>query len=90
VVGFLITSATIIAYESILNIRIAHDSNHGLFFLEDNYLERVFFRLVMRRSVETNSSSLKADAWHHRTIQLLLLQLYWNFCVVRKGYESAG
>jgi hypothetical protein len=26
VVGFLITSATIIAYESILNIRIAHDS----------------------------------------------------------------
>jgi hypothetical protein len=25
VVGFLITSATIIAYESILNIRIAHD-----------------------------------------------------------------
>jgi divalent metal cation (Fe/Co/Zn/Cd) transporter len=25
------------------------------------------FRLVMRRSVETNSSSLKADAWHHRS-----------------------
>jgi divalent metal cation (Fe/Co/Zn/Cd) transporter len=26
----------------------------------------------MRRSVETNSSSLKADAWHHRAMQLLL------------------
>jgi divalent metal cation (Fe/Co/Zn/Cd) transporter len=40
----------------------------------------------MRRSVETNSSSLKADAWHHRAMQLLLLQLYWNFCcsIVRK------
>jgi divalent metal cation (Fe/Co/Zn/Cd) transporter len=22
------------------------------------------FRLVMKRSIETNSSSLKADAWH--------------------------
>jgi divalent metal cation (Fe/Co/Zn/Cd) transporter len=25
------------------------------------------FRLVMKRSIETNSSSLKADAWHHRS-----------------------
>jgi divalent metal cation (Fe/Co/Zn/Cd) transporter len=32
-----------------------------------NYLEEYSFRLVMRRSVETNSSSLKADAWHHRS-----------------------
>jgi divalent metal cation (Fe/Co/Zn/Cd) transporter len=24
-------------------------------------------RLVMKRSIETNSSSLKADAWHHRS-----------------------
>jgi divalent metal cation (Fe/Co/Zn/Cd) transporter len=63
VVGFLITSATIIAYESILNIRIAHDLNLGLFlFWGNNYLKEYSFRLVMRRSVETNSSSLKADA----------------------------
>jgi divalent metal cation (Fe/Co/Zn/Cd) transporter len=80
VVGFLITSATIIAYESILNIRIAHDSNHGLSSWKLIIWKEYSFRLVMRRSVETNSSSLKADAWHHRTMQLLLLQLYWNFC----------
>jgi hypothetical protein len=45
VVGFLITSATIIAYESILNIRIAHDSPKPwtLLVLGYNYLERVFF-----------------------------------------------
>jgi divalent metal cation (Fe/Co/Zn/Cd) transporter len=30
-------------------------------------MERIFFRLVMKRSIETNSSSLKADAWHHRS-----------------------
>jgi divalent metal cation (Fe/Co/Zn/Cd) transporter len=62
VVGFLITSATIIAYESILNIRIAHDSPKpwtsciGAIIIWKEYS----FRLVMRRSVETNSSSLKA------------------------------
>jgi hypothetical protein len=45
VVGFLITSATIIAYESILNIRIAHDSPKPwtLLVLGHNYLERVLF-----------------------------------------------
>jgi hypothetical protein len=44
VVGFLITSATIIAYESILNIRIAHDSPKPWTLLVlNNYLERVFF-----------------------------------------------
>jgi hypothetical protein len=44
VVGFLITSATI-AYESILNIRIAHDSPKPwtLLVLGANYLERIFF-----------------------------------------------
>jgi divalent metal cation (Fe/Co/Zn/Cd) transporter len=83
VVGFLITSATIIAYESILNIRIAHDLNLGLFlFWGNNYLKEYSFRLVMRRSVETNSSSLKADGIG--VMQLLLLQLLleflWLYC----------
>jgi hypothetical protein len=44
-VGFLITSATIIAYESILNIRIAHDSPKPwtLLVWGNNYLERYLF-----------------------------------------------
>jgi hypothetical protein len=62
--------------------------NHGLFlYWGNNYWKEYSFRLVMRRSVETNSSSL--HAWHHND-WLLLLQLYWNFCgSIGKGYESA-
>jgi hypothetical protein len=48
------------------------------------------FRLVMRRSVETNSSSLKRMHGIIGAMQLLCCS-YWNFCgsIVRKGYESA-
>jgi divalent metal cation (Fe/Co/Zn/Cd) transporter len=93
VVGFLITSATIIAYESILNIRIAHDSPKPWTLLVLGAIiiwKEYSFRLVMRRSVETNSSSLK-DAWHHRSDNYFCCSFYWNFCgsIVRKRYESA-
>jgi cation diffusion facilitator family transporter len=67
VVGF--TSATIIAYESIVNIQRPHNlpKSWTLYVLGYYFMERIFFRLVMKRSIETNSSSLKADAWHHRS-----------------------
>ena len=29
--------------------------------------KEISFQLVMKKSIETNSSSLKADAWHHRS-----------------------
>jgi len=70
VVGFLITSATIIAYESIKNIQIPHElpKSWTLIVLGAIIVWKEFsFRLVMKRSIETNSSSLKADAWHHRS-----------------------
>jgi divalent metal cation (Fe/Co/Zn/Cd) transporter len=61
------------------------DSSCGAIIIWKEYS----FRLVMRRSVETNSSSLKADAWHHRAMQLLLFLLEFLCSIVRKGYESA-
>jgi divalent metal cation (Fe/Co/Zn/Cd) transporter len=50
------------------------------------------FRLVMRRSVETNSSSLKADAWHHRSDAITSVAAFIGISVallLGKGYESA-
>jgi cation diffusion facilitator family transporter len=95
VVGFLITSATIIAYESISNIRIAHDlpKPWTLFVLGAIIIWKEYsFRLVMKRSIETNSSSLKADAWHHRSDAITSVAAFVGISIallLGKGYESA-
>jgi cation diffusion facilitator family transporter len=70
VVGFLITSATIIAYESILHIGTPHDlpEPYTLFILGAIILwKEISYRLVLKKSIETKSYSLRADAWHHRS-----------------------
>src|SRR5690606_25242297 len=70
VVGFLILSAVIIAYKSVLNIQTPHKSPEAWTLLVLGAIilwKEISFRLVLKKSVETNSSSLKADAWHHRS-----------------------
>src|SRR6187551_2242705 len=95
VVGFLITSATIIGYESIMNIRTPHElpKPWTLFVLGAIIVWKEYsFQLVMKRSKETNSSSLKADAWHHRSDALTSVAAFVGISValfLGKGYESA-
>ena len=95
VVGFLITSATIIAYESIANIGTPHNLPKPwtliILFLIIIWKE-ISFRLVMKRSEETNSSSLKADAWHHRSDAITSVAAFIGISIallLGKGYESA-
>ncbi len=95
VVGFLITSATIIGYESIINIQTPHDlpKPWTLFVLGAIILWKEYsFRLVVKRAKETNSSSLKADAWHHRSDALTSIAAFVGISIalfLGKGYESA-
>lgn len=95
VVGFLITSATIIGYESIMNIQTPHElpKPWTLYVLGAIILWKEYsFRLVMKRSKETNSSSLKADAWHHRSDALTSVAAFIGISIalfLGKGYESA-
>jgi cation diffusion facilitator family transporter len=95
VVGFLITSATIIAYESINNIGTSHDlpKSWTLYVLGAIIIWKEYsFRLVMKRSIETNSSSLKADAWHHRSDAITSVAAFVGISIaliLGKGYESA-
>lgn len=95
VVGFLITSATIIVYESIQNIRTPHGlpKPWTLFILAAIIVwKEMSFRLVMKRSKETNSSSLKADAWHHRSDAITSVAAFIGISIaliLGKGYESA-
>ncbi len=95
VVGFLITSATIIAYESINNIGTPHElpKPWTLLVLGTIIIWKEYsFRLVMKRSMESNSSSLKADAWHHRSDAITSLAAFIGISIalfLGKGYESA-
>jgi cation diffusion facilitator family transporter len=95
VVGFLITSATIIAYESINNIGTPHElpKPWTLLVLGTIIIWKEYsFRLVMKRSVESNSSSLKADAWHHRSDAITSVAAFIGISIalfLGKGYESA-
>ena len=95
VVGFLIMSAVVIAYESIENIRTPHalPRPFTLFVLGGIIIwKEISFKLVIKKSIETNSSSLKADAWHHRSDAITSVAAFIGIAVaiiLGKGYESA-
>jgi cation diffusion facilitator family transporter len=95
VVGFLIFSAIIIAYESIKNIQTPHalPKSWTLYVLGAIILwKEISYRLVLKKSKETNSSSLKADAWHHRSDAITSVAAFIGISIalfMGKGYETA-
>lgn len=95
VVAFLVTSATVIAYESIQNIRTPHKipKPWTLIILGCIILwKEISFRIVIKKSKETNSSSLKADAWHHRSDAITSVMAFIGISIALffgKGYETA-
>ena len=95
VVAFLVTSATIIAYESIQNIQTPHKvpKPWTLIVLGCIILwKELSFRIVLKKSKETNSSSLKAYAWHHRSDAITSIMAFIGISIALifgKGYETA-
>lgn len=95
VVAFLVTSATIIAYESIQNIQTPHKvpKSWTLIVLGCIILwKEISYRIVLKKSKETNSSSLKADAWHHRSDAITSIMAFIGISIALifgKGYETA-
>jgi cation diffusion facilitator family transporter len=95
VVAFLMASATIIAYESIKNIRTPHElpKPYTLIVLAGIILwKEISYRIVIKKSKETKSSSLKADAWHHRSDAITSVTAFIGISIALifgKGYESA-
>jgi len=95
VVGFLITSATIIAYESIINIGTPHELPKSWTLLVLGAIiiwKEVSFRIVAKKGKETNSSSLKADAWHHRSDAITSIAAFIGISIALyfgEGYETA-
>lgn len=95
VVGFLITSATIIAYESIKNIGTPHTLPKSWTLIVLGVIivwKEISYRLVVQKSRETNSSSLKADAWHHRSDAITSVAAFIGISIALiggTGYETA-
>jgi len=94
-VGFLVISATFIAHESIQNIRNPHTLPEKWTLIVLALIiawKELSFRIVIQKSKETNSSSLKADAWHHRSDAITSIAAFIGISMalmLGKGYESA-
>lgn len=95
VVCFLLVSATTIFIESIHNIRHPHalPKSYTLYVLGGIILFKEFsYRFVMQKSKETKSTSLKADAWHHRSDAISSLMAFIGISIAiyfGEGYETA-
>lgn len=95
VVAFLVVSASVIAYESIQKILTPHPSPKPwtlivLFFII--VWKEISYRIVIKKSKETNSSSLKADAWHHRSDAISSILAFIGISLalfLGKGFEAA-
>ncbi|WP_081210929.1 cation diffusion facilitator family transporter [Salegentibacter sediminis] len=95
VVGFLVVSATVIAYESIDHIRTPHKTpeSYTLIVLAVIVIiKEVFYRFFSKKGDETKSTSLKADAWHHRSDAITSLMAFIGISIaifMGPGYETA-
>ncbi len=95
VVVFLVVSATIIAYTSIQNIQNPHEipQRWTLIILGAIIIwKEISYQIVIKKSREINSSSLKADAWHHRSDAVTSVMAFIGISIailLGKGYETA-
>jgi cation diffusion facilitator family transporter len=95
VVGFLISSAILIAHESIVNINTPHELPKPFTLIVLGLIiiwKEISYRIVIKKSIQTNSSSLKADAWHHRSDAITSVSAFIGISIALffgKGYESA-
>jgi len=95
IVLFLVISATIIAYQSIKHInepQVTPEKYTLIVLAVIIFIKEISFRYVSKKSKETKSTSLKADAWHHRSDELTSLLAFVGISIsifMGKGYETA-
>lgn len=95
VIGFLIISATTIAWQSILNIQTPHKLPEiwTLWVLAVIILwKEIAFQVVIRRSKKLKSTSLKGEAWHHRSDAITSVAAFVGITIALMGgdgYEVA-
>ena len=95
VVGFLIVSAVVIAYQSIQNIKTPHElpKSWTLYILGAIIIwKEISYRKVLHTAKKLDSTVLKADAWHHRSDAITSIAAFVGISIalfLGKGYEAA-
>jgi cation diffusion facilitator family transporter len=95
VVAFLILSAFTIAWQSIENIQSPHElpASWTLIVLGGIIIwKEISYQVVMSRSKKLKSSSLKAEAWHHRSDAITSVAAFIGISIAifgGDGYEVA-
>jgi len=88
-------SAVIIAYQSVRNIQTPHETPEKYTLIVLAIIVTVkefFYRIVKKKGDETKSTSLRADAWHHRSDAITSLLAFIGISVaiiMGPGYETA-
>lgn len=94
-VAFLLASAGIIVYKSIIHIITPHKvpaSFTLIVLLTVVAVKEGLFRLFRQKSSEAGNGALEAEAWHHRSDALTSLAAFCGITVslvMGKGWESA-
>jgi cation diffusion facilitator family transporter len=95
VVAFLFFSSIVIAYKSILNIQTPHKLPQTWTLIVLGLIiiwKEISFQIVIKKSRQTNSTSLKADAWHHRSDAITSVMAFIGISIaiiLGDGYEAA-
>ncbi len=95
VVVFLLISAGVIIWQSIVNIQEPHETPepYTLWILAGIILiKEIAYRYVRKKGEETSSTALKADAWHHRSDAITSVAAFAGILIaiiMGPGYESA-
>lgn len=93
IVLLMLTSATLIVYESIKNILTPHLLPKGwtLYILAIIIVwKEITYRVVLKRSKQLNSTTLRAEAWHHRSDAYTSIAAFVGISlsiVLGNGYE---
>lgn len=95
VVIFLVISATIIAYQSILNLQTPHEPPKAWTLVVLGVIilwKEISYQIVYRRAKKLNSTTLKAEAWHHRSDAITSVAAFIGISIalwLGDGYEYA-
>lgn len=95
VVGFLIASAILISIQSIENIFTPHEAPEAftLYVVAAIIIwKELSYRYVVRKANQIGSTSLKADAWHHRSDAITSVAAFIGISIaliMGNGYEAA-
>lgn len=90
-VVFLVLSAFTIAWQSIQNIQTPHalPESWTLWVLAGIIIwKEISFQVVLRRSKKLGSSSLKAEAWHHRSDAITSVAAFIGISIALFGGEG--